>query len=172
MNTQSNHNHMKTFLISTCLLFMTAVSAQNFEGKGDQKLQIGANFQDNVNGFVMSFDYGLGQNISVGLVGGYAIDINNGVDADFGDRINLRARFNANIGNVLNINDNFDLYPGISLSTKNFGGHLGFRYFFTDGFGVFTEFETPFAKYKSGTLTPAEEIHNQFAVSIGAVFSL
>jgi hypothetical protein len=163
---------MKIFLTSLSLLYLTFLNAQNFEGKGDQKLQIGANFQDNVNGFVMSYDYGLGQNISVGLVGGYAIDLNNGLDADFGDRINLRARFNANIGGVLNIDDNFDVYPGIGLSLKNFGGHLGFRYFFTDGFGIYTEFETPFAEYKTKDLTPADDIHNQFAVSIGAVFNL
>jgi hypothetical protein len=163
---------MKSILSILLILFVIPLNAQNFSGSGDQKLQIGANFQDNVNGFVMSYDYGLGQNISVGLVGGYAIDINNGVDADFGDRINLRARFNANIGNVLNIDENFDFYPGISLGLKNFGGHLGFRYFFTDGFGLFTEFNTPFAKYNTDKLNPAEDIHNQFEVNIGAVFNL
>lgn len=163
---------MKKIAILITLLFTTLINAQNFDGQGDQKLSIGANFQDNVNGFVMAYDYGLGQNISIGLVGGYAIDISRGIDADFGDRINLRARFNANIGNVINIDDNFDMYPGISLSLKNFGGHLGFRYFFTDGFGIFTEFGTPFAKYKADNLSPAEEIHNQFSVNLGAVFNL
>jgi hypothetical protein len=158
----------------TTLLFLGAITlnAQNFEGKGDMKLQIGSSLQNDATSFVMSYDYGLGQNISIGLVGGYALGINEAIDADFSDRVNLRARFNANIGNVLNISDNFDVYPGIGLSLKNFGGHLGFRYFFSDGFGIYTEFETPFAQYNSDNLTPAEEIHNQFALSLGAVFKL
>lgn len=163
---------MKTIFTTFFIISFFTLQAQNFEGKGDKKLQIGPNFQNNATSFVMSYDYGIGQNISVGLVGGYAIDINDGIDADFADRVNLRARFNANIGNVINIDDNFDFYPGISLSLKNFGGHLGFRYFFSDGFGVYTEFETPFAPYNGDTLTPAEKIHNQFGFNIGAVFNL
>jgi len=38
-----------TFLILS-LLYSAFLSAQAFQGKGDQKLQIGAHFQDNVNG--------------------------------------------------------------------------------------------------------------------------
>jgi hypothetical protein len=64
------------------------------------------------------------------------------------------------------------LYPGLSFSLKNFGGHVGARYFFTDGFGIYTEALFPMAKYDNGDLTPAEEIHNQFALNIGAVFNL
>jgi len=163
---------MKKYFFIPFFMFSIFAVAQNFDGKGDQKLQIGANLQDNASGIMISYDHGLGQNISVGLVTGYALDVNDLVDADFVDRINLRARFNANIGEVLNIDENLDIYPGIGLSLKNFGGHLGFRYFLSDGFGIYTEFETPFAKYKTGDLNPAESINNQFAVSFGAVFNL
>lgn len=82
-----------------------------------------------------------------------------------GDRFDIKARFNANLGNVINADDNFDVYPG--LSTKNFGGYLGFRYLFTDGFEVYTEL----AKYKE-TPIEAKNIPNQFAVNLGAVFNL
>jgi len=163
---------MKKGLILLACLITSFVTAQTFKGKGDQKLQIGANFQDNVNGIVITYDHGLGENISVGIVGGYALGLNNSLKADFEDRIDLKARFNANLGNVINISDNFDVYPGISLSLKNFGGHFGMRYFFSDGFGLFTEFGTTFAKYNSDALTPAEKIHNQFNANIGAVFNL
>jgi hypothetical protein len=163
---------MKNILFVICLIFGTSLYAQNFSGSGDQKLSIGSNFQNNATGIVLSYDYGLGENISVGFVGAYALGIDNAIDADFSDRLDLRARFNANIGNVINIDDNFDLYPGLSLGLKNFGGHLGMRYFFTDGFGIFTEFGTPFAKYNTDDLTPAEEINNQFTLNIGAVFNL
>jgi hypothetical protein len=162
---------MRNILVIICLIFVNLIDAQNFEGKGDKKMQIGASFQNNSTGIVMTYDYGLGQNISMGVLGTYALGINN-IDAEFGDRIDVRLRFNANIGNVLKIDDNFDLYPGISLGLKNFGGHLGLRYFFTDGFGIFSEFGTPFAQYKTGALTPAEELQNQFTVNFGAVFNL
>lgn len=163
---------MKNILLAITLLVSTVATAQSFEGKGDQKFQIGANIQDNVNGITLSYDYGLGENISIGVVTGYALNLNNGLTADFSDRFELEGRFNANLGSVLNIDNNFDLYPGISLSTKNFGGHLGMRYFFSSGFGIFSEFGTTFAKYNSDALTAAEKIHNQFTVNFGAVFNL
>ena len=61
---------------------------------------------------------------------------------------------------------------GLNFGLKNFGGHLGMRYFFSDGFGIYSEFNVPLAKYNSDTLTPAEKIHNQFTVSFGATFNL
>ena len=176
---------MKNIFLIMTLLSVSFVSAQAFSGKGDQKLQIGANFQSNATGINMSFDYGLGENISVGVSTIYALGLSNGLKddevilgqvvnekADFTDRFDLKARFNANIGNVLNIDENFDLYPGLSFSLKNLGGHLGARYFFTSGFGVFTEALFPIAKYNSDSLAPAEKINNQFSVNFGAVFSL
>ncbi|WP_179343213.1 DUF6646 family protein [Winogradskyella ursingii] len=162
---------MKKILFITALLAFTFGNSQAFRGEGDNKFQVGANFQNNGTGINLSYDYGIGQNISLGLSGTYLLGVEESLDADFDQRIDVRARFNANIGNVLEIDENFDLYPGLSLGLKNFGGHLGARYFFTDGFGIYTELNTPFAKYDNN-LTPAEELHNQFTVNIGASFNL
>ncbi len=135
-------------------------------------MQIGANFQDNGTGIVVSYDYGLGENFSIGVSSSYALDVPNIINADFDHRIDLKARFNANLGSVLKMGDNVDVYPGLDLGLKNFGAHLGVRYFFSDGFGIFSEIGTPLAKYKTGSLTDAEELHNQFVFSIGASFNL
>jgi hypothetical protein len=162
---------MKNIIFIFTLLSVSLVNAQAFSGKGDKKLQVGANFQNNATGLNVSFDYGLGENISIGLSTTYALGVASDIDADFIDRYDLKARFNANIGNVLKIDENFDLYPGLNIGLKNFGGHVGARYFFTTGFGVFTEAVFPIAKYSSD-LTPAEEIDNQFSVNVGAVFNL
>ena len=162
---------MKNLFLAIALVSISLVNAQAFEGKGDQKFQIGANIQDEATGINVSFDYGLGDNISIGISSAYALGIDDRLDADFGDRFDLKARFNANLGNVLNVDENFDVYPGLSLSTKNFGGHLGARYFFSEGFGVYTEFNTPLAKYKDNR-SAAETIHNQFTINLGAVFNL
>jgi len=61
-----------------------------------------------------------------------------------------------------------DVYPGLDLGLKNFGAHLGFRYFFTQGFGVYTEAGLPIAKYD----TNAIDYNNQFTFNIGASFNL
>ncbi|WP_250433411.1 DUF6646 family protein [Hanstruepera flava] len=175
---------MKNLLLIIALLYISFANAQAFSGKGDQKFQLGANFQSHATGLNVSYDYGLGENISIGVSSSYALgvsgDIKDGINvngqevvekADFLDRFDLKARFNANIGNVLNINDNFDLYPGLNISLKNFGGHVGARYFFSSGFGIYSEAQFPIAKYSSN-LEPAEKLYNQFSVNVGAVFNL
>lgn len=162
---------MKNLITLLFISFTVLVNAQAFNGKGDTKFQVGANLQDNASGINATLDYGVGDNMSIGVSATYALGIKDFLNADFGDRFDIKARFNANIGDIIGISDQLDLYPGLSLGLKNFGGHLGARYFFSDGFGIFTELNTPFARYKSG-LTPAETIHNQFNVSIGASFNL
>lgn len=165
---------MKKLLAILFLLSISLVNAQVYEGKGDTKFQVGANIQDNASGLFLSYDIGVGENMSVGITSTYSLGINEALElnnADFGDRFDIRARFNANLGNVINIDDNFDVYPGLSLGLKNFGTHLGLRYLFTHGFGVFTELNAPIAKYNdSNSIT--DKLHNQITVNLGAVFNL
>lgn len=163
---------MKRLILIIALVSVSFMNAQAFIGKGDGKFQVGANFQNNGTGLNISYDYGIGENISLGLSSTYLLGVEEILDASFTDRYDLRARFNANIGNVLAIDENFDLYPGLSFGLKNFGGHLGARYFFSSGFGIYTELNAPFAKYDSGTITPAEELHNQFTINFGASFNI
>ena len=171
---------MKNFILLLTLLSISLVNAQAYKGKDDNKFQVGANFQENGTGINVSYDYGIGENISIGISSTYLLGVNDALldnvdedlNADFDNRFDVRARFNANLGNVINVGDNFDVYTGLSLGLKNFGGHLGARYFFTEGFGVYTELNVPFAKYKTGSLTAAETLHNQFTLNLGACFNL
>ena len=171
---------MKKLILLLAILSVSLINAQAFKGKGDNKFQVGANFQDNGTGLNLSYDFGIGENISIGISSTYLLgvedalknNVDDSFDANFDNRFDVRARFNANLGNVINIDDSFDVYPGLSLGLKNFGGHLGARYFFTEGFGIFTELNVPFAKYKTGTLTLTETLHNQFTVNLGASFNL
>ncbi len=163
---------MKNLFLIIALVCVSFVNAQAFEGKGDQKFQIGANIQDEATGINVTYDYGLGENISIGISSSYALGIDSNLNADFGDRFDLKGRFNANLGSVLNIDENFDFYPGLSLSLKNFGGHVGARYFFSEGFGIYTEASFPLAKYSNDANDIGYYIHNQFALNIGAVFDL
>jgi len=171
---------MKIIATFIALFCFQLTFAQAFSGKGDVKFQVGANFQNDGAGIMGSLDFGLGENISVGVASTYLLGIDKITNADgdeepfakFEDRFDFRARFNANLGNVINVDENFDVYPGLYASLKNFGGHLGARYFFTSGFGVFTEVSVPISKYNTDSLTPAEKLHNQVSVNVGAVFGI
>ncbi|MDN3664790.1 DUF6646 family protein [Algibacter miyuki] len=174
---------MKKQLMALTLMVLSVsfVNSQAFTGQNDNKFQVGANLQNNGTGINISYDLGIGDNISVGFSSTYLLGVNEALldnidddlDATFGNRFDLKARFNANLGNVINLDENFDLYPGLNLGIHNFGGHLGARYFFSEGFGVFTELNVPLAKYNSDDhLTDAEKLNNQFTINLGAVFSL
>lgn len=153
------------------VIFVAAGHSQAYNGAGDLKFQIGINAQSNGTGITTGLDYGIGENFSVGATSTYMLGVNELINVPFVDKFDVKARVNANLGNVFQLGDNADIYPGLNMSLKNFGGHVGGRYFFTDGFGVFVEFYTPIAKYKK-ELTPSEEFHNQFAINLGASFNL
>ncbi len=164
---------MKKILLGLIMVFgVSFACAQAYTGRDDDKIQIGANFQQNGTGIVVMYDYGVGENFSFGILSSYVLGVEETIGAIFRDRIDLKVRFNANIGSVMNLPDDIDIYPGLDLSFKNFGAHLGTRYFFSDGFGLFTEASIPLARYKVGDLTYAQKLQNQFVISIGAVFNL
>jgi hypothetical protein len=93
------------------------------------------------------------------------------ISARFEDRADVKVRFNANIGDVIGLSPKMDVYPGLHLGTRNFGGHLGVRYFFTNGFGVYTEASAPLARYDSD-VNGFEHYNNQFTIHFGASFNL
>lgn len=163
--------------VITLLLLCSAgfVNAQAFSGKGDVKGQIGFNAQNGGSGLFVSSDFGIGENMSIGLTANYLLSASKdalGELPSFGDRVDLKARFNANLGSVLQLDPKMDVYPGLDLGLKNFGAHLGFRYFFTDGFGVFGEAGVPLAKYDTDKADFGYNLNNQFTLNIGASFNL
>lgn len=176
------NNLMKSLLIFGIiqLLAITSGNAQAFYGKGDVIFQVGANLQNNGTGVTGSLDFGLGDNFSVGVSSAYLLGIERVKDAEgnevpiaeFEDRIDVKGRINANLGNVIGISDHLDIYPGLYVSMKNFGGHFGVRYFFTYGFGLYSEINFPISKFNTGTLTPAEKLHNQTSFNIGVAFGI
>lgn len=161
------------FLASFCI----TNAQQAFKGKGDSKINIGANIQDGGSGIQASADFGLGENFSYGFVTTYLLGVDefsgiNGenIKPEFQDRFDAKFRINANLSSVIGV-DQLDIYPGLSLGLHNFGGHLGSRYFFTEGFGVFTELGFPIAKY-SKEKEVFDHLNNQVTFSIGASFNL
>lgn len=166
---------MKKFFTIVLLGAFSMINAQAFSGNGDIKGQVGASIQDGGSGIFVSSDFGIGENLSLGVSANYLLSVNEnaiGDKPDFKDRVDVKARFNANLGNVLKFSPNMDIYPGLDLGLKNFGAHIGFRYFFTDGFGVFGETGVPIAKYDTTATTEFDDLNNQFIINIGASFNL
>ena len=161
---------MKKLITLLVILSVSIVNAQAYKGKGDVKAQVGMNIQNQLTGIQVSSDFGIGENMSFGFVGSYLLSASGFEigEVKFKDRADLKVRFNANLGNVFEMNEKMDIYPGLNLGLKNFGAHLGFRYFFTDGFGVFTEAGIPIAKYDSN----GSNVNNQFVLTLGASFNL
>ena len=165
---------MKKILVVVCLLAAVQISnAQVFKGKGDTKFQVGANIQEKGTGVIATYDRGIGTNMSFGFTSMYLLGIKEiaGEKPNFDDRFDLRARFSANIADIFGIEEKVDIYPGLNIGIKNFGGHLGARYFITDGFGVYSEIQFPIAQYDNDPVG-FEKYNNQFNLSIGASFNL
>lgn len=165
---------MKRIITLALLSFVGIINAQAFKGKGDVKGQVGLNIQDGATGIYISSDFGVGTNISLGLTGNYLLSVYRNASGnlpDFNNRIDLKARFNANIGDVLKMDPKMDFYPGLAIGLHNLEGHLGFRYFFTNGFGIFGEAGTPIAKYDKYA-TGFDRLNNQFVLNIGTSFNL
>ena len=160
---------MKKIITIVLLGAFCTVNAQAFKGKGDTKLNIGMTVQNGGTGVLAAADFGLGENFSIGILGSYLLGGNqiDQVSSDY--RFDAKARFNANLGSVLNISPKFDLYPGLNIGLKNFGGHVGARYFFTEGFGVFSEISAPFAKYDKDAVS---KYNNGTSFSVGVSFNL
>jgi hypothetical protein len=170
--------------VMTVLLVLSAsfANAQAYKGKGDIKGQVGAVVQSGGAGIGVSADFGIGENMSIGLVGSYMLStgtelVYSGVFFEeqkpkFQDRADLKARFSANLGSVIGLDEKMDVYPGLNLGLRNFGAHVGFRYFFTDGFGVFAESGIPIAKYSTDSDNFYRDYNNQFTFSVGASFNL
>ncbi len=165
---------MNKKIFTLFLVFSACIAnAQAYKGKGDIKFQVGANFQNGGTGINVTTDFGIGENMSYGFSATYLLSADKILDVKpkFEDRADVRARFNANLGNVLNVDEKLDVYPGLDLGFRNFGGHLGVRYFFTDGFGLYTEAGIPIAKYDSD-VHGFENYNNQFNVNFGMSFNL
>jgi len=136
---------MKKSLIPFLLIMAAStMSAQAWHGQGDQKFQAGINLWGKGNfGVKASYDYGIAESISLGAGAGiYFNGDTKRADRDKAD-FSIYGRANYHLQNVLNLPQNMDLYPGISMGilgdTFDFGAHIGFRYFFSDNIGAYAE---------------------------------
>lgn len=162
---------MKNKLLSVALALGLGISmnAQTaFNGNKDKKISISGTFQTGAKGLAVTFDKGVAENISVGIQAGYLLSFAGENTPTTGVRAHVAARFNANIGNTIGLPSNMDIYPGLNLGLKNFGGHLGYR-LLLNGFGLYSEVIFPISKYGSSNYA---NLNNQSTVHVGVVLGL
>ena len=133
---------MKNIFAAIAVLFLSQLTfAQAWTGKGDQKVQAGVNAWGFGTGISGTYDYGLGELISVG--GGAKFYFDNYRDNDDRNRAFLFGRINAHLQETLDLPERWDVYPGLHIGVvgRDFGleAHIGARYFFTDKIGAFVE---------------------------------
>lgn len=168
---------MKKLFLSAMVMAFGLANAQNsdaYTGRGDLRLNIGTNLQKSATGIVTSLDYGMGESFSLGLQAGYLLSVPESETLgkpNIDDRFDIKVRANSHLGNVIGLPSNVDIYPGLNLSLKNFGGHIGGRYFFGKGFGVFAEAQFPFSKFNDGA-KGYELLNNRFGMLLGVSFDL
>jgi hypothetical protein len=162
--------------IATTLLVLISgfiAHSQAYKGEGDLKFQIGSNLQKGAAGLSSSIDYGIGENMSVGAQASFILN-NTKYEGFDGpkvlDKADVKVRFNANLGNVLKLDSKMDIYPGLNIGLRNLGLHGGFRYFFTDGFGLYAEAGFPIASFDDRD--GYKRFNNQFVGNIGFSFNL
>lgn len=132
---------MKKLVFMLMVFIGTAVSAQAWTGKGDQKVNLGLNAWGYGTGVTATYDYGLNQLISVGA--GVNAYFDGYKDNDKDNRVFVFGRINFHLKDALELPEKLDIYPGVDLGVlgRDFGigAHIGARYFFTEKVGVFAE---------------------------------
>lgn len=132
---------MKKLIFILILGISLPLSAQAYEGQGDVKINAGISAFGNGSGLTGTIDLGLLDWLSIG--GGVEIYFSN--PAKYKDDTSyIFGRANFHLGSLLNMPDEWDLYPGVNLGILGSYGfilnaHVGARYFFSNRIGVFAE---------------------------------
>lgn len=133
---------MKKLLVAFAMIFFAGTaSAQAWNGKGDQKVQIGLNTYGYGTGITGTYDYGLSKLISVGA--GANIYFSGYYEDNDKNNVFLFGRLGVHLQEPLGLPEKWDIYPGINLgvlgSNIGIGGYVGVRYYFTSKVGVYLE---------------------------------
>ena len=137
------------------------------------KVNLGANLQDGGTGIISSVDYGLGESFSIGAQAGYLLGVKEigGEIPKFGDRFDLKVRLNANLGSVLKLPSNVDVYPGLNLGLKISVDILEQDISSIKVLDFIQKCNSQSRNTKKSEIA-FDDLNNQFAVNIGVSFDI
>jgi len=159
--------------------------SQAFDGTGDNKTAIGANFQKGGIGLNFAFDRGLNDYLSYGFSFGFLLKSetatrtfdNTVSEVDnsevFLEKIDANARLNGHFGELIGMSEMMDLYGGLNIGFRNLGAQVGVRYLISEGFGFYLEAGLPVSEYEllNTDETNYFNYYNQPVLNIGIVIS-
>lgn len=123
------------------MFICSTASAQAWNGKGDQKIQIGLNGYGYGTGITGTYDYGLSKIISIGA--GANLIFDGYKDDNKDNNVYLFGRLGFHLQDPLGLPEKWDIYPGINLGvlgdSTELGGYIGVRYYFTPKVGIYLE---------------------------------
>lgn len=159
--------------LTAIVCFETGASAQSYQ-KGDKLLNLGLGLGTYGAGGVGlggSFEFGIHDAISVGVIGGYSGRSNYLNSGGRWSVLTIGARGSYHFNELLKLDDDkIDLYAGLGLGYRNiswsysgfggyndswgsgimFIGHIGGKYYFKPNLGVFAELGSGFGTLQAG----------------------
>ena len=107
---------MKKLVLAFAMLFAGQLAfAQAWQGKGDQKLQVGFNGYGNGTGVTATYDYGLSNVVSLGAGANFYFDGYRDNNED--NNVFVFGRVNFHLQDALNMPSKWDLYPGLDVGS-------------------------------------------------------
>jgi outer membrane immunogenic protein len=139
------------------VITVLAVNAQSPLGKGNQQLNAGVGFSGWGIPLYIGVDFGVHQDITLGLEGSFRSYNQNFTGTDYNSSIiGLSGNGNYHFNTILDIPSNWDFYAGLNIgyffwsspsgypgngsSGLGLGAQIGGRYFFSKNFGLNLEF--------------------------------
>lgn len=161
------------FVVALLAFSINGAMAQSYQ-KGDKLLNVGigvGTYGAGGIGFGGSFEYGIHEAISIGVLGGYSGRSNYLGSNTRWSVLTIGARGSYHFNELLNLdNDQIDLYAGLGLGYRNiswdyngiglgngygaggilFLGHIGGKYYFQPNLGIFAELGSGFGVLQAG----------------------
>jgi hypothetical protein len=168
-----------------CVIGSSKIYAQAYDGSDDRKLFLGATMVGDQFGFELQGDQGLSDLISSGgkIIFLFIKDAEN-LDqfdrtASAFSKFDLALFLRFHFSEALQLSEKTDPYLGLDLSLKSLGGHIGFKYNFSETVGIYAQAGHSFSGSFWGAASEngdSDFIVNHFAkktnISFGLTFSI
>lgn len=182
---------MKKTILLLCLLYAGNLFSQAWDETFDAKYFIGATIQNKGIGAEIGSEIGISNYLSVAINIGYVIkteplepvydgwgiNINNSKNADSFEKMNMAASLNLHLTPFFKMDgEKIDMSFGGVVGINGIGGQAGFKYYFSENFGLYFSGYCPIVKKRFFIEESSARIYYDFytqpVASLGISFSL
>jgi hypothetical protein len=171
-----------SFVLFIVLMYSQKANAQAYDGKGDTKIFLGYANTKGYSGIQFKLEAGLSNLISAGgtwtyyFINGDSIT-DNGTDDAFSeimDKSEIEIFMNFHLNKPLHLGDKSDVYVGAYTSLKSTGIQAGYKYNFSERFGLYAELSQGLFNVfdlNSETSTGSSAYEKRTLISAGLTFN-